>query len=175
MLLIVVSAFICFSSFWLKEGFLTASTHLIAGAVSGLLIQNSLPSLGLIGRGSAGFSLGVASHLFLDALPHEKYPVQGYGLGLVLLGELIFVFASIFILPRNFNANLVIFTAMLGAALPDLFHLLYDYIIEWDWLIATNQVIHTFHGKIYLGFRFSFLFQLLAAVAGVLAIRSCRL
>lgn len=152
-----------------------ASAHLIVGAAAGLAVQNNLPLFGLVGKGTIGFLAGVVSHLLLDAVVHGEYPVQGYKLGLVLLLELVFVFALIFTLPRSSSVNLVIFLAMFGAALPDLFHLIHDYLIGWKWLMSASQVIHLFHGKIFLGFEINFFFQFLISFAGLIILRSCRL
>ncbi len=96
-----------------------ASTHLAVGAASGIFIQKYISVRHDFKLRFAVASLaGVATHLFLDALPHEEYSDKlPWPL---LIAEMIAVSLVIFSPDSKWRVNMVIFFGMSGAAFPDL-------------------------------------------------------
>ena len=150
-----------------------ASAHLSVGAFSGVLVQRYLPpECGIVERVAAGFCVGVISHILTDAVPHQEYSVAGYGLGLVLLLEISAVFTLVFYPPIQIAIALVLFSAMSGAAFPDLLGMVHTYLVRWPLLDLLGGALHVFHGKMPVGFRVSFFVQTVISALAIFFVRS---
>ncbi len=150
---------------------MTASAHLATGAVCGLTVQKYLPeNYGLFERVAVGFVAGVLSHVLTDAIPHEEYGFKGYKLGAVLLFEISAVLLLVLSSPSSATMKLVIFSAMAGAAFPDLLTMSYDF-TKWGWIRILDDFFHTFHGKIPLGFQVSLWYQVIIALASIIFVK----
>ena len=156
----------------LREKSLIASTHLAVAAASGLYVQKHLPpQSSLLERMAAGFCAGVASHIIVDSLRHKEYSIQGLELGVVLLVEIVSVFAPVFYFSRKPPVNLIVFLGMAGGAVPDLLGLSFSYVVSWRWLDFLSGLVHLTHGKISLGFEVGFVIQVILAILAVLFIK----
>lgn len=149
-----------------------ASAHLSVGAFSGVLVQRYLPlECGIVERVVAGFCAGIASHILTDAVPHQEYSITGYQLGLALLLEIFAVFLLVFYPPIQITTALVLFSAMSGAAFPDLLEMVHAYFIRWPLIDIMGRALHIFHGKLPLGFRVSFFIQTVISALAIFFVR----
>lgn len=153
---------------------MTASLHLAAGAIAGIAIQKQLSSnTGLSERIFWAFVAGILSHILLDTIPHQEYSLKGFSLWAVILAETGLMFVLIFPSARSPAVGIIMFSAMIGGALPDLLKLLYVYFIKWEWLVGLSTAMHLkIHGVIPLGFKISFWWQSLVTAVLVLFVRS---
>ena len=113
-----------------------AAAHLAVGAAVGLwgaglangLVAAKPPAVQLAAQLGTAFAFGTASHLMLDAIPHNE-GMYGTALGKwpVLAAELIIIFNAIFWLCYLKELNyLIVFFGMAGGASLDFVHLLLD-------------------------------------------------
>ena len=152
-----------------------ASTHLAVGAVSGLLVQKYLPpSYGLIERIGAGFLLGVISHILTDAPLHKEYSFEGHKLAVTVATEILVVFAVVLYPFQITFLSSVIFSGMIGGALPDFISISYNNGFKWRWLGNIDRAIHFFHGKIPLGFQMGLGWQVILAIIAIIFVRLAR-
>jgi hypothetical protein len=160
------------STLYFEDKILIASTHLAIGAVSGLAVQRYLPeSCGIVERLGAGITVGVLSHILMDAVPHQDYNLHGYGLGALLFVEVSLVLFFIFYPPQITVMNLIIFSAMIGSASPDLLGMTYRHIVKLEEIRIMDNILHTYHGKIPLGFKIGILWQLLIAMLLIVIVK----
>ena len=143
-----------------------ASTHLALGAASGLAIQRTLPDyFGLPERLLAGFALGLITHITADALPHREYMVVGHKLTAVVVFEIVAILFLIYYPIPDKTFGLVMFSALVGAAFPDFLTISYEHLVAWEWVRNWDNYLHTYHGKIPLGFKINLIDQVLLAIA----------
>ena len=153
-----------------------AAAHLAVGAAVGLMVQDCLSGQSnnhrkLVTASVAGF----ASHILLDAFPHQEYTIDGFWLGAVLFLEIISVFMLILSFQNSWLVNSIIFFGMVGGALPDVTDLVYKYLFQWQWLGNLGGRIHYFHGAIPISFEVNLFVQLLLALLVVASIIFARL
>lgn len=149
-----------------------AVTHLAVGAASGLMVQRCLSSdASNPEKLFLAFTVGFASHLVLDAFPHQEYSFGGSRLGLVLFVEITTIFVLLLSPESSLLTNAVVFCGMAGGALPDLIELIHRYVINWHWLDNLGSKIHFCHGAIPLGFEVNFPIQILIALVAVIIVK----
>ncbi|OGM99384.1 MAG: hypothetical protein A3B91_00500 [Candidatus Yanofskybacteria bacterium RIFCSPHIGHO2_02_FULL_41_29] len=142
-----------------------ASTHLVAGAFSGLLVQKLLLENPNVIKGiGAGFCAGFASHLILDAIPHQDYGIEGYALGGILFVEVLAVFYLAFYSVHKAFTNWIIFFGMVGAAFPDLLGMVYEHGFRLGWLYNVDRLLHVFHSNPNAVYKIGILSQLILAI-----------
>jgi hypothetical protein len=145
---------------------LIASTHLAAGAATGLMVQKYLaPDASSPVRLLCSFAVGFVSHLILDALPHKDYSIHGLKLWAILFLEISLIFVLVLSFKNSLPLNLIIFFGMAGGALPDVMWLLNDNLLHWSWLGNLSKINHLTHfrSKSYSGFVFNFYIQVILA------------
>ena len=153
-----------------------ASTHLAVGAATGLVAQRFFPSNSnkepVLKRLFFGFVAGYASHLVLDAFPHQEYGINGTALGVILFVEIVAVFAMFFSGRQSSLANAIIFSGMVGGAMPDFLGMVYGDFLSWSQPDDFESMVHLFlHGKIPIGFKVSVYVQIFTALASFVWVR----
>lgn len=169
---------------------MTASLHIAAGMAAGIVVQEYLfPEAGLIGKIFWAFIAGVMSHVLLDIFPHQEYVLKGIGLWVLVLAEAALVI--VLVLPsvarpfswaaipvegqgtRSFAVGLVLFSAMVGGALPDFLEMIYEYFFRQSWLAGLSRFLHLYgHDAVPLPFEINFWGQSILTALLVLFIRA---
>lgn len=151
---------------------MTASTHLAVGAVVGLTTQRFLSSDASDPEKLFwAFVAGFASHLVLDAFPHQEYHLSDAKLGLVLFVEITAILILFLSARNSLLVNAIIFFGMAGGALPDVIDLVHAHIVSWPWLGWLGSKIHFCHGVVPTRHVVSFYFQSLITLAAVILVK----
>lgn len=148
-----------------------ASLHLACGAAGGVFVQKYLPSkFDYLSRYLSAFVVGFISHIILDAWPHWEYTQGGSKLLSILLIESVFVFVGIFSSKRSLMMNLILFTGMVGGAVPDLVLMIWGKLLFWQPLLYFHFVTHIFHSSLPV-FGVGWLFQVILAILAIIYVR----
>lgn len=152
---------------------MTASLHLAAGAAAGVAVQKYLFSdVGLAGKIFWAFVAGVASHVLFDMFPHQDYELNVFVLWTVVLAEAVLVLTLVLPLARSFTSGLILFSGVVGGALPDFLGVVHDNFFKHLWLANLGSFIHLYgHGIVPLPFKINFWWQSLVAVMLILFVR----
>lgn len=152
---------------------MTASLHLAAGAAAGAAVKEYLfPDAELSGKMFWAFVAGVASHALLDMFPHQDYELDVFVLRTVVLAEAVLVLAFVLPLAGSFTAGLILFSGVVGGALPDLLGAVCDNFFKHLWLANLGSFLHLYsHGIIPFPFKINFWWQSLMAAILVLFVR----
>ena len=145
-----------------------AVTHLAVGAAAGLwsarlagtIIPFESPSAQLAIQTGTALVIGTASHIVLDAIPHnDEIYKTGCGTALVLIPELVVVLSVIFglVIFRNLSP-IIIFAGVIGAAWLDLFSML-------GIMHSVHGIFHSAHDPGMIG---SLITQLVIAVIALI-------
>lgn len=135
-----------------------AAAHLAMGAAAGLwgakavsgLIDSDSEWVRTVVQVGSAFVAGTATHLMLDAVPHNEGMYNTFmGKWPVLATELVIIFNLIFWLCSTKELSyLVIFFGMAGGAWLDFVHLMLDAGFPNNFLLSTAMDVHSyFHSQ----------------------------
>lgn len=120
-----------------------------------------------------GFVAGFASHVLLDAFPHQEYGIEGVKLATVLFFEISLVFLFLLSPRYSLMTNAVIFLGIVGGAIPDFGYRVFKCFLNGPQSKDLATIIHLFsHEAIPLGLEISIYFQSLLTLTAIIFIRT---
>lgn len=142
-----------------------ASAHLAIGAAGGIFVQKYIPlKYDYKVRLLAASSIGVFSHILLDAVPHQEY-FNEWPWPLLII-EMISVCLFVIVPRLKGIANLVIFSGMFGGAIPDVLDRVSGATAQ-----LMHHVLHVTHAILPLGFEVPVLIQLTITTMAIIYVR----